>query len=190
MALPPKKIDPSAVKKQAFQKYQARRSADAFEGSNPEATAPAWQSFVGERGQRLKTILQSFRLLTNPKYLPGQAASALFAHDVMQRLGSPIPDLPPMRLCEWMNSLQGGRPQGWKEVPPGLAQTAANDGRPALVVGVAPEVTGLFAVVFPDQAASAANPTLIMVTADFALDPGTLLQGFRGQPSRFFANGI
>ena len=70
-----------------------------------------------------------------------------------------------------------------------MAQASTNDGRPSIVVGVGPEVADLGGILFPDQAGSAQNPTLVMVTPSFVLDPGTFLQGFRGQPARFFSVG-
>ena len=164
----------------------ARRLADGFEDQGPSVST-AWKSFVGERGQRMKSVLQSFQVLFNPKYPPGPETSLLLVRDVLARVGAPIPELPPLRLVEWFTSAQGGRPQGWMEVPSGLAQTAANDGRAAVVLGLGPEVNMFGAVVYPDEQSSAANPTILMVTDTFALDPGTVLQGFRGQPVRYFA---
>jgi hypothetical protein len=190
MAQPPrKKVDPAAAKKQAFQKFQARRLTDDFEMNPSDQRATEWKNFLGERAQRLRGVLQSFQLLTNAKYPPGLENSLPFVHDVLQRLGLSLPEMPTARLCEWLNSPQGGRPVGWREVMPGLAQTAANDGRAALVLGTGPDVAELAAVVCPDNAASSANPTIIMVSNEFVLDPGTVLQGFRGQMVRYFANG-
>jgi hypothetical protein len=185
---PPKRLDPAQAKQEAFKKYQARRSVDGFELGGATAGA-AWKSFVGERGQRLKALLQSFHILGSPRYPPGAKSSLILVRDVLARMGQPIPELPPSRLIEWFISNQGGRPQGWREVPSGLAQTAANDGRPAVVLGVGLEVSALGAIVYPDEASNAANPTVLMVTEQFALEPGTVLQGFKGQPVRYFAHG-
>jgi len=188
MAPPGKRLDPAKAKQEAFRTYQARRSADGFESVGPGAGA-AWKSFVGERGQRLRALLQTFHVLGNSRYPPGPQSSLLLVRDVLARMGQPIPDLPSVRLIEWFISSQGGRPQGWREVPSGLAQTAANDGRPAVVLGVGLQVSALGAVVCPDESSNAANPTVLMVTDQFALDPGTVLQGFKGQPVRYFAHG-
>lgn len=190
MGTPPGKrgrLDPAAAKQQAFRQYQQRRSADGFEDASG-TVGTAWKSFVGERGQRLRTLLQTFQILGNPKYPPGPDSSLKLVRDVLARVGAPLPDLPGLRLVEWFVSLQGGRAQGWREVPSGLAQIAANDGRPAVVVGLS-GVNTFGAVVYPDEASNAANPTILMVADSFALDPGTVLQGFRGQPVRFFAHG-
>ena len=187
MGPPGKRYDPVKAKQEAFKKYQARRSADGFESlGGPGA---AWKSFVGERGQRLKALLGSFRILGNSRYPPGPQSSLLLVRDVLARVGQPIPELPAVRLIEWFISSQGGRPQGWREVPSGLAQTTANDGRPAVVLGVGAQVNALGALVYPDESSNPANPTVLMVTEQFALDPGTVLQGFRGQPVRYFAHG-
>jgi len=182
------RLDPAQQKAQAFKRYQVRRAADGFEDS-PSNMGTAWKSFVGERGQRLKALIQSFNVLANPKYPPTTDHSLVLVRDILARTGTPVPDLPPMRLVEWFVSLQGGRPQGWKEVTGGLAQIAANDGRPAVVLGLGPNTNLLAAIVCPDEASNAANPTVVMVTEGYALDPGTVLQGFRGQPVRFFAHG-
>lgn len=136
---------------------------------------------------RLKRVLQGFRLLGNPKYPPSNEASLAFVRDVMNRLGMPLPAVPVLRLPEWFTSAQGGRPLGWREVPAGMAQVSANEGRPAVVIGVGLGVNHLAAIVCPDDAGTAANPTIVMVSDEFALDPGTLIQGFRGEPTRFFA---
>jgi hypothetical protein len=191
MGTPPGKrgrFDPARAKQEAFRQYQVRRSADGFE-EMPVTTGTAWKNFVGERGQRLKSLLQSFQVLGNPRYPPAPETSLALVRDVLNRLGTPVPDVPPMRLIEWFISFQGGRPQGWREVPSGLAQIAANDGRPAVVVGLGAQTTALTAIVFPDESSNAANPTVLMVTEGFALDPGTVLQGFRGAPVRYFAHG-
>lgn len=183
-----RRLDPAAAKQQAFKQYQQRRSADGFEDSSG-TVGTAWKSFVGERGQRLKALLQSFQVLGNPRYPPGPEGSLRLVRDVLARVNTPIPDLPAMRLMEWFVSPQGGRPVGWREVPSGLAQIAANDGRPAVVLGMGLEVSAYGAIVCPDEASNAANPTILMVADAFALDPGTVLQGFRGQPVRYFAHG-
>lgn len=188
MGPPGKRLDPAAAKQQAFKQYQKRRSADGFEDASG-TVGTAWKSFVGERGQRLRAVLQSFVILGNPKYPPGPEGSIQLVRDVLARIGTPIPDLPALRLLEWFVSLQGGRPQGWREVPSGLAQIAANDGRAAVVLGMGQAVNAYGAIVYPDESSNAANPTILMVTDSFALDPGTVLQGFRGQPVRFFAHG-
>jgi hypothetical protein len=176
-------------KQEVFKQYQARRSVDGFENDGGPSVGAAWKSFVGERGQRLKTVMQGFRVLGNPKYPPGTETSLTLVRDVLTRWGTPVPALPPPRFIEWMLSMQGGRPLGWREVPSGLAQIAANEGRTAVVLGSGLEVVGLGAIVYPDEAASAPNPTVLMVTETLALDPGTVLQGFRGQPVRYFSNG-
>lgn len=191
MGTPPKKRGSSAppTKQEVFKQYQARRSVDGFESEQGQSVGAAWKSFVGERGQRLKVVMQGFRVLGNPRYPPSPETSLLLVREVLARWGTPIPELAAPRFIEWMLSMQGGRPLGWREVPSGLAQIAANEGRTAVVLGAGPTVMGLGAVIYPDEASSPSNPTVLMVTATEALDPGTVMQGFLGQPVRYFANG-
>lgn len=181
-------FDPARAKQEAFKRYQARRSADGFEDL-PPITGAAWKSFVGPRGQRLRALLHSFNVQGNPRYPPASETSFVLVRDVLERVGTPVPDVPPMRLVEWFISFQGGRAQGWREVPSGLAQIAANDGRSAVVVGLTTQPAPLSAIVFPDDASNPSNPTVLMVGDGFALEPGTVLQGFRGAPVRYFAHG-
>jgi hypothetical protein len=184
-----KPVDPKQAKKEAYASFSNRRQSDGFQDEARVPTSKAWRAFVGEHGQRLRAFLGSFALAASSQYAPGAANSLPFVRDVLRQLNLPLPDLVPARLCEWFVSPQGGSPFGWRELTPGLAQIVANDGRAAVVLGASADVENLAAVVFPDAAANAANPTVIMVSDGFLLDPGTVLQGFRGSPCRYFGIG-
>jgi len=181
--------DPAQAKQAAFRAYQSRRSADGFEAV-PSSAGSMWKAFVGPRGERLRALLQAFHVGENPRYPPSPETSIQLMRDLLERMGATLPDVPAMRLCEWFTSAQGGRAQGWREVPSGLAQTAANDGRAAVVVcALGPDET-LAGVIYPDESSSASNPTVLMVSEAEWLDPGTVLQGFRGKPVRYFAQSV
>ncbi len=186
----PRKLDPQEARKEAFRSYQNRRQSDGFQDEIVEIKGQALKSFVGEHGQRLRAFLLGFGVVNNPRYPPYSPSSLPLVRELLHQLGSPLPELTTPRLCEWLSSPNGGRPLGWQELTPGLAQIVANDGRPALVVGVGPEAEQLAAVVCPDEAASASNPTVVMVAEGFVLAPGTVLQGFRGEPCRYFGISV
>jgi hypothetical protein len=186
----PRKLDPQEARKEAFRSYQNRRQSDGFQDEVVETKAQAWKSFVGEHGQRLRAFLLGFGVVNNPRFPPYSPSSLPLVRELLEQLGYALPDLPPPRLCEWLISHNGGRPLGWQELTPGLAQIVANDGGPALVVGAGPEADQLVAIICPDEAASASNPTVVMVAEGFVLAPGTVLQGFRGAPCRYFGLSV